>query len=86
MHVITMYRVLFSKGEAQSDGRQQKRGKVLRAPRGHLGLTAHSCEVPAHGPRLIHDLAPSVEDGCLKPQEWAASEIFLLQSRTGMTA
>ena len=64
-----------------------RRGEKCSEPtQGRLGLTAHSCEVPAHGPRLIHDLAPSVEGGCLKPQEWASSEIFLLQSRTGMTS
>jgi len=48
-------------------------------------LTAHSCEVPTHGPHLSHDLTPPAEGGSLKPQEWASSEILLLQSRTGMT-
>ena len=48
-------------------------------------LTAHSCEVPTHGPHLTHDLTPPAEGGSLKPQEWASSEILLLQSRTGMT-
>ena len=49
MHAITMYKVLFSKGEAQNDGRRQEWGDMLRAQAGTPGFS-----LPTPGDGRLH--------------------------------